>query len=87
MYKLKMYYAKTLDESPMPNKKNLVKKENKRKRLMHNAARDQRARNIDNVGKEENAQVTHESNTPNPALRLYTNTKETNNRKDSFKTT
>jgi hypothetical protein len=28
----------------------------------------QRAWNIDNVEKEENAQVTHESNTPNPAL-------------------
>jgi hypothetical protein len=25
MYKLKMYYAKTSDESPMPNKRNLVK--------------------------------------------------------------
>jgi hypothetical protein len=53
---------------------------------MHNAAWDQRARNIDNVEKEENAEVTHESNTPNLALRLHTNTKETNDRKDSFKT-
>jgi DNA-dependent RNA polymerase auxiliary subunit epsilon len=68
MYKLKMYYAKTSDENPMPNKRNLVKKENKSKRLMHNAAWDQRARNIDSVEKLENAQVTHESNTPNLAL-------------------
>jgi hypothetical protein len=44
-------------------------------------------RDIDNVEKEENAQVTHESNTPNPALDCtQTNTKETNNRKISFKT-
>jgi hypothetical protein len=54
---------------------------------MHNAAWDQRARNIDNVEKAENAQVTHESIIPKPALRLYTNTKETNNRKDSLKQT
>jgi hypothetical protein len=41
---------------------------------MHNAAWDQRAINLANVAKAENAQVNHESIIPRPAPRLYPNT-------------